>query len=198
MIIRYIAPLALLTLVGCNAATPTQPAAAAPAYVADCVFPGTNTAAPGWICDEPQPGIEVSAVGVAEKSAAGLAYMKDMAATNARGQLAEQFKVQVSKMVKQYLGTTGVGESETVDAAAETAVKSVSSASLVGSKIYKTRSAPDGRFYALVGLDMGQTQKAVEEALRTSMNNDRAMWQKFQGEKAFEELAQEIAAQKVQ
>ena len=58
---------ALLT--GCLA---TPPAAKAPAAQApDCSWPGTSQAAPGWTCDEPVEGVEVSAIGIHEKSAAG-------------------------------------------------------------------------------------------------------------------------------
>jgi len=81
--------------------------------VADCVFPDApSAAAPGWICDEPVEGVEVSAVGVAEKSAAGHSFMKNMAATDARVQLAQSMKVHVQNMVKQYAETTGAADSE--------------------------------------------------------------------------------------
>ena len=69
----------------------------------DCVFPDSPaTDAPGWVCDEPVEGVEVSAVGVAEKTAAGHSFMKNMAATDARVQLAQSMKVHVQNMVKQY------------------------------------------------------------------------------------------------
>ena len=62
--------------------------------VADCVFPDApGTAAPGWVCDEPVEGVEVSAVGSAQKSGAGHSFMKQMAATDARVQLAQRMKL---------------------------------------------------------------------------------------------------------
>ncbi len=169
---------------------------AQPVY--DCVFPNTNQPAPGWICDEPVPGVEVSAVGIAEPSQAGISYMKDMAAADGRGRLAEQMKTQVSKMVKKYLGTTGVGKTETVDAAASSTIRTVSSESLVGSKIYKTRTGPNGKLYVLVGLDSSNMAKNVQDAVKTSMKNDKAMWQQFKSKQSFDEMAAEIAKQQVQ
>jgi hypothetical protein len=166
--------------------------------VADCVFPNTNTPAPGWICDEPIPGLELQAVGVAEYSAAGLSYMKDLAAADARGKIVEQFKVRVDKMVKSYVGTTGVGDSETVDRAAESVLKTVSSETLVGSKIYKSRTGPDKRLYVVVGVDPKNFEKAAEQSARTSMNNENALWQQFKAKQGFDEMAKEIAKQKVQ
>lgn len=162
--------------------------------VADCVFPDTDKAAPGWICDEPVPGLDIQAVGIAEKSKGGVSFMKDIAATDARGRLAEQFKVKVNKMVKKYLGNTGVGEAETIDAAAESAVKTISSETLVGSKVFKSRTGPNGRMFVLVGLDDKAAQHSAQGAVSTSMKNDQALWQKFQAKKSFDEMAAGIAA----
>ncbi|MBN2864929.1 MAG: LPP20 family lipoprotein [Thiotrichales bacterium] len=180
---------------GCSE-TPKQAEPATPATaVADCVFPNSAIPAPGWICDEPVAGIEVSAVGIAEPSKAGLSYMKDMAAADARGRLAEQMQVQVQKMVKQYLGTTGVGQTETVDAAASSTLKTISNQTLTGSKIYKTRTGPDGKLYALVGIDAQARAKIVENAVKTSMRNEQALWQEFKAKQSFDEMAAGIAQQ---
>ena len=164
-----------------------------PAPVADCVFQNQQ-AAPGWICDEPVPGLDIQAVGIAENSQAGHGYMKDMAKAAALGHLAEQFKVKVSKMVKQYIGTTGIGTTETVDAAASSTVKTITSKTLEGVKIYKTRIGPEGRMYVLVGLDSTTTKVLVEKAVKTSMKNDQALWQEFKAQKSHDEMAAGIAA----
>jgi len=159
----------------------------------DCVFPNTKEAAPGWVCDEPVPGLEVQAVGVAEPTKAGISFQKDMAAADARGRLAEQFKTRVQKMVKKYLGTTGVGTTETVDAAASSTLKTITDEYLQGSKIYKTRTGPDGRLFVLLGLDSAMAERSTAAAVRTSMGNDQALWQQFQAKKSFDEMAADIA-----
>jgi len=161
--------------------------------VADCVFPNTEKAAPGWVCDEPVPGLDVQAVGIAEPSKAGISFMKDMAAADARGRLAEQTKVRVNKMVKKYLGTTGVADTETVDAAASSTLKTITTEELVGSKVYKTRTGPNGRLFVLLGLDAAAAERIVAKAAKTSMNNDQAMWQQFLAKKSFDEMAADIA-----
>lgn len=184
-------------LAACSENEPKKTEAKAqPVY--ECVFPNTNAPAPGWICDEPVPGLEVSAVGISEPSQAGISYMKDMAAADGRGRLAEQMKVQVSKMVKQYLGTTGVGSTETVDAASSSTLRTVTSQSLTGSKVYKTRTGPNGKLYALVGLDSKNLQEMTEKAIKTSIKNDQALWQEFKSKQSFDEMAAEIAKQQVQ
>ena len=45
----------------------------------------------------------------------------------------------------------------------------------------------------VVGLDSDTVNTLAKEALKASMNNERALWQKFQAEKSFEEMAQEMA-----
>jgi len=163
----------------------------------DCVFPDApNTAAPGWICDEPVEGVAVSAVGVAEKSAAGHSFMKNMAATDARVQLAQAMKVHVQNMVKQYAETTGAADSETVDKVNTSVTKQITDETLVGTKIFKTRTSPNGALYVLLGMDGSVAAAATENALKTSMNNDRALWQQFKAKKGQDELAAAIANMK--
>ena len=165
--------------------------------VADCVFPDApSVAAPGWVCDEPVEGVEVSAVGSAEKSAAGNSFMKNMAATDARVQLAQSMKVHVQNMVKQYAETTGAASTETVDKVNTSVTKQITDQTLVGTKIYKSRVSPNGNLYVLLGMDTNSTAVATQEALRSSMNNDKALWQQFKAQKGQDELAAAIAAGK--
>jgi len=161
--------------------------------VADCVFPNQQPA-PNWVCDEPIPGLDVQAVGIAERSDAGFAYMKDMAKSAAFGHLAEQFKVKVAKMVKKYMATTGMGDDQTVDAATSSTLKTITSKTLEGAKVYKTRTGPEGRLYVLVGFDVEKTAKLVKAAVKNSMKNDKALWQEFKAKKSHDELAAGIAA----
>lgn len=163
----------------------------------ECVFPdATDTPAPGWICDEPVEGVEVSAVGAAEKSAAGNSFMKNMASTDARVQLAQGMKVHVQNMVKQYAETTGAASSETVDKVNTSVTKQITDQTLVGTKVFKTRVSPNGTLYVLLGMDANATATATQEALKTSMNNDKALWQQFKAQKGQDELAAAIAAGK--
>jgi len=162
--------------------------------VADCVFPDLpGTAAPGWICDEPVEGVEVSAVGSADKSRAGHDFMKQMAATSARVQLAQRMKVTVQNMIKQYVETTGAADDETVDKALTSVTKQITNETLVGTRIYKTRTSPNGTLYVLLGMDENSVSQAAENAIKTSMKNERALWQQFKAQKGQDELAAEIA-----
>ena len=166
--------------------------------VVECKFDNSNTPAPGWICDEPVAGIAVSAVGRAEKTAAGVAFQRQMAATDARVQLAQAMRVQVQNMIKQYVETTGAADSETVDKVNTSVSKQITNEMLTGTKILKSTTGPDGTVYMLVGLDPESAQKLAESAIKTSMNNERAAWQQFRAKKGQEELAEEIAKQKME
>lgn len=180
-----------LGLAACGSA-PSKP------KVADCTYFGTQDPAPLWICGAPVEGVDVSAVGSAEQTAAGESFMKQMAATDARVQLAQSMKVQVANMIKQYAETTGAGKDETVDKVNTAVTKQITDQTLVGTKIFRTQSGTNGRYYVLVGLDTAAVQKITEAAVKTSMNNDKALWQKFQAGKAQDEMAADIAKQKLE
>lgn len=166
--------------------------------VAECVFPNTREAAPGWVCDQPVEGIPVAAMGSAAKSDAGHDFMKQMAATGARVQLAQNMKVQVQNMIKQYVETTGAASKETVDRVNTSVTKQITDQSLQGTKILRSITGPDGTLYVLVGLDEAGAQKLTEVAIKTSMGNDQAAWQQFRAQKGQDELAAEIAKQRVE
>jgi hypothetical protein len=162
--------------------------------ITECVFPdATDTEAPYWVCDQPVKELAVSAVGVAEKSAAGHSFMKNMASTDARVQLAQRMQVHVNNMVKQYAETTGAADSETVDKVNTSVTKQITDQSLLGTKIYKTALSPNGALYVLIGMDENATAEVTQRALRTSMRNDAALWQQFKAQKAQDELAASIA-----
>lgn len=159
-----------------------------------CVFPDApDKTAPGWVCDEPVQGIAISAVGSAERSGAGHDFMKTMAATSARVTLAQAMKVEVRNMIKQYVEATGSAESETVDKVLTSVTKQITNETLVGTRIFKTHKSPGGHLYVLLGMDQNSIQQATEKALRTSMNNDTALWQQFKAQKGQDELAAEIS-----
>lgn len=180
----------LLGFAGCSTPPP-------PAKVAECKFPGSDKPAPSWICDAPVEGVAVGAVGTTAKSDAGLSFMKQMAATDARVQLAQNMKVQVQNMIKQYAETTGAAGKETVDRVNTSVTKQITDQSLVGTKVFRSVVGPDGAMYVLVGLDEASSQKLTEAAIKTSMGNDQAAWQQFKAKKGQDEMAADIAKQNV-
>ena len=165
--------------------------------VAECVFPGSDKPAPLWVCDATAEGMKVGAVGSAGRSDAGVAFMKQMAANDARVQLAQNMKVQVQNMIRQYAETTGAASKETVNRVNISVSRQITDQTLQGSKMFRNIVAPDGTMFVLVGLDEAGVQKLIETAVKISMNNDQAAWQQFRAQKGQDELAAEIAKQKV-
>jgi len=158
----------------------------------DCVFPN-QTAAPGWVCGEPLPGLELQAIGFFRKSRAGVDYMKNRAKAAALSNLTEHFKVKASKMVQNYLGVTGLGTSDSISAAASSVIKAVSTETISDAKLYKSRTGPEGRLFLLAGLDERRVREAVEKTVKTSMKNDKYLWQEFKTHQNFDEMAASIA-----
>jgi len=160
----------------------------------DCVFPDNpSEAAPDWVCLEQAEGVTVAAVGTYEKSGAGVQFMKDQAVASARVNLAQQMKVHVQNMIKQYAETTGAGASETVDKVNTSVSKLITKETVEGSRLFKSTTNSKGTIYVLVGIDPAQADKAVKEVVKTSMNNERALWQQFKASKSQDEMAAEIA-----
>lgn len=187
--------LVALALAACSS-TPEETASAP---VPECIFAdGSNQPAPNWVCGGPVEGLELSAVGYSEKSAAGHNYMKQMAATAARVELAQVLSVDVQNMVKQYVETTGAADSETVDRVNSVVTKQITEQTLIGSQIVRQMPTPSGGLVVLVGLDPEQAESMSESILRTSMRNNEALFQKMQAEKSFDELAEEIAKRRYQ
>ena len=180
--------LPMMLLVACSTKEEPGP------IVAECTYPAASTqVAPGWVCDEPVPGVELSAVGYAKKSSAGYSFQKQMAVADARVQLAQTFKTHVSNMIKQYAEITGAADTETVDQVNTSVSKLITSETLIGSRLFKSKTSPGGGLYVIVGLDSANVQKAAEDSIKSSMKNDNALWQQFKAKKAQDELAADIA-----
>ena len=189
---KLILLLSIFTLASCGGGSPKPQA-----DLAECVFPDSpDSPAPLWVCDAPIEGVDLSAVGYAQKTKAGNSFQKQMATADARVQLAQIFKTRVQNMIKQYAETTGAADTETVNKVNTSVSKLITNETLVGSRIFRTRTSPKGGLYVLVGLDTANVQQAAEESLKTSMNNDQALWQEFKAKKAQDELAAEIAKMK--
>jgi ABC-type branched-subunit amino acid transport system substrate-binding protein len=165
--------------------------------VAACAFPESGDQAPQWVCDGRFEGVTVGAVAAAERSDAGIAFMKQIAANKGRVQLARNMKVQVENMIRQYADAAGAGSEETVDRVTRSVTGQFTDQTLDGSRVFVNIVAPDGEMYVLVGLDEAATQKLAEAAVRTSLSNDPSAWAKFKSQKNPDELAAEIARQKV-
>lgn len=103
-----------------------------------CVFPNSNVAAPGWVCDIPVEGYEITTVGSASMArknpAKNTLPLLQAALLDAAVLLAQRMKVQVQNMVKQYSEVTGTGKDETVSKVNTSVTKQLTSLK-IGKKI---------------------------------------------------------------
>jgi hypothetical protein len=183
----------LITSLACSGKQKKQTTVLAP--VEECNFPDDGaTKAPLWVCEVPVEGVAVSAVGSAEKTGAGYDFQKTMAVSSGREQLAQQMRIKVNQMIERYIGTTGTADRETVDKVQTSVSRQITSETLVGSKPLRTLKNPKtGALFMLVGLDPASMSENVQNAVKTSMKNDQALWQQFLAQKKQDELAAEIA-----
>ncbi|ABB43675.1 hypothetical protein Suden_0394 [Sulfurimonas denitrificans DSM 1251] len=153
-----------------------------------------NVDAPKWTCIPEVPG-HYSGVGIAEKSAAGMDHMRRVAMANGRSDLAQQIQTLVKDKVSLYTGTTGIASSETVDKTTESVTKQVAKVNLNGSKAIDMWSAPSGALYMLVTVSKESTNEQIRNNIKTSFNNDNALWQQFKAKNALEELEKEFSGE---
>ena len=182
---------ALLVLVACGGKKVVEVKAP------ECSFPDDGTtAAPLWVCTESISNLTLAAVGTFDKTNAGLNFQKQQALGDARVQLAQTLRVDVTGMVKNFAETTGFGEAETVDRVASTTSKLITNQSLTGSKLYRQAKNPaTGTLFVLVGMGDAELDAALEGLLNRSFdssNNAKASWQKLQAGRSFDELKNEL------
>ena len=162
----------------------------------ECFYPDVpDQKAPLWVCGASIEGLAMHAVGIAEQSQAGFGFMRQLAATDARTQMAQQMQVQVQNMIKSFAETTGQGDTETVDRVNTLVTKQITDESLVGSRVIRYISSPNQTLYVLVGMDEASVRQSAQGAVSSSVRDDNAAWQQFQADRGQEELANSIANQ---
>jgi hypothetical protein len=188
--------LALLA-VGCTSETAKPPTEVKQAREDTnvCHF-SDNSRAPDWLCMRAaakQQGAEVSAIGIYPKSKRGVSFQRTQAQLNGRAELATQMKVRVAQMIKSHAETTGQGDEETADAVASVTRKAITKETLIGSEeLVWTTDPADGTTYSLMALDSKKAVQTAKRAVKTSYKDNLALYQKFLGKKAQEELDAEI------
>ncbi|WP_151901102.1 LPP20 family lipoprotein [Sulfurimonas hydrogeniphila] len=154
-----------------------------------------GVAAPRWTCIPEVPGY-YAGVGVAGKSAAGIAHMRRVALMNGRSDLAQQIESKIKDKMEGFTRATGNGSAETVDKVTTAVTKQVAKVDLKGSKAIDMWTAPSGAIYMLVTVPESsvnqEVKKAYKKTVASSFQNDNALWQQFQSKQALENLDKEF------
>lgn len=193
-----IATTVMVTLAGCSS---TQTVKETQTF-ATCTFPDTPAIeAPAWVCDVMPKDLAAGATGYAKKSAAGMSIMRTVAVNNARVALASQFQVDINNMFKQAIEastetTTALGVNENVQETFESITKNVVTRTLTNSHLLVSQTSPSGGLYVLVGMDQAAYDMNVNKIVDEVTNEDSALWDQFNNEKAADDLAKALESLK--
>ncbi len=177
-----------LLLAGCGGSEVKPPPVA---EQFECVWPDApDRQAPTWVCDMPYKTYKYTAVG--SFKSAQKSHAKNMATNQAKVNLASTMREHVKRMVKSYVSTTGSGDNETVDQVTTDVSKTLTQETLYGVRPLISRTSPTGTIYVLVGMDEDTGREATRQALRTSMGNRRAAWQRALGKQSQAEMDAEL------
>ena len=174
-------------ITGCSDKEPEPKEAYTPTF--ECKQEGVL--APRWTCIPEVDGF-YAGVGIAEKSAAGMAHMKRVALMNGRSDLTQQIQTQVKDKMEGFTKSTGIGAGESVDMVTTAVTKQVAMVDLKGSKAVDMWNAPSGALFMLVTVPEENVNSEVKKAVRSSFNSDDARWQQFQSERALKALDEEF------
>ncbi len=113
-----------------------------------------------------------------------------------RDSLASQISIKVSNLFKSYKGTTGSGDAATFDATSSKVSKQLASETLTESRSVDNWTSKNGDLYILVIIPNTSVKAKIEDAVKTSFENDQAMYQQFLASKAQGELDFELSKTK--
>ncbi len=186
--IKSVTKITLLSLViAFSACSDKEPEPKKKPYVATFECKQEGVLAPRWTCIPEVDGF-YAGVGIANKSAAGMAHMRKVAQMNGRSDLTQQIATQVKDKMQGFTQTTGNGKSETVDAVTKAVTDQAANIKLNNSKAIDTWNAPSGALYVLMVVPEEEVNSVVKNAVKSSFNNDNARWQEFKATQAFDEL----------
>lgn len=180
--------LSAMIITGCSETTPVPKADEA---VASFACKQENVLAPKWTCIPMVQGY-YAGVGIADKSAAGIAHMRKVALMNGRSDLAQQIQSQVKDKMEGFTKATGNADAETVDKVTTSVTSQIANINLKNSKAVDMWNAPSGAIYMLVTVPESEVNGAVKKAIKSSFNNDDARWQQFQSQQALDALNKEF------
>lgn len=178
--------------VACNSA---QPEVAKPAEEkADFRCRQDGVLAPDFTCDPYAEGAIVT-LGIAKMNAGGdKSFQRTEALASARDGLARQIEVKVSNLFKSFKATTGSGSDATFDKSSSDVSKQLASQTLQGSKQIgrSWRHPQTGELFVMVGIAEKTIENGMEDAIKTSFKNEKAMYQRFLAAQASGELEKEL------
>ena len=154
----------------------------------ECVIDGVS--APTWTCGADYKD-QLTAVGIAPKSALGIGFTRREAQADGRSNLAQQIQTLVKDKVERFARSTGINGNEVADKVSTQVSKQVAKQMLSGSKQVKLWSSATD-VYVLMVITEDSMNTEVKNTIKSSFKNNNALWQQFQSKQALENLEKEF------
>jgi len=123
-----------------------------------CLFPKSRELAPDWVCNAHADGLALAAVGSSAKSGAGISFMEQMAASDARVHLARKLRGSVQSKI---MSSEGAAKRAPVGRDSPLLTR-ITNESLRGTRIVSSAYGPDVTLYVIVGLDEENAKKLID------------------------------------
>lgn len=162
----------------------------------ECYFDGTKEEAPRWICAVPED-LPIGAIGLTRVIKGMPGITRTRAEEDARARLARKFEENVNTLYKE--ATSGQITPETAEATTkfESAVKTITSRTLTNTRIYgRITSEENDTAYVLMGMDEVTYKANMKKTIDAMQNDDSQLWDKFNNEKAAENLQKTLDTMK--
>lgn len=184
ILIGLLCTLTIMMVVGCGGKKGKTGVAS------ESTYSGEFEGAPSWVLSgggNMEGGIAV--VGSAKIGAAGMPFARNESLADARDQLARQMGTRVANMFKNFTEQIGIpGEDQTVDKVASNISRQVTKQTITGAHQKEAWISPSDTLYVLVAVNPDIVVQSSKEAVKTSLRNEKALYQKFKEKKAFEDF----------
>jgi len=183
--------LSAIIVVGFGACSSKQDEVEVNEIVQVCMQDGVK--APSWTCNPEFQG-SIAAVGIAKMNAGNdKSFQRAEALADGRDALATQIEVKTNNLFKSYKAITGTGNDATYDNSSSKVSKQVASQTLNGSKAVAVWQHPSTKeLYLLVTVSSDSVKNDLKEGVKTSFQNDKAIYQKLIADEASGELEKEL------
>lgn len=183
-----LAALMALTFTGCG----KEPTIVEQNKAAECSIDGA--VGPKWVCGMETMNNEIISMGAHPRGKADIDFVISQAQLKGRAKLATQIETKVKAATKNFVQTTGLGDTETVDNFAQRTAKEVTSVTLNGSRQVSFWQHPQTKdVYVLMAVPTKIIADKTKEVVTSSYANKPALWQQAQGERALKQLEDELS-----
>jgi len=183
-----------LTLTGCMTSGDTKSASSLlPPPAEKCFYTFKKEyEAPKWYCGKKVDGVARQSKGC---SNVVLKRKQEQFAINqAQQNLAQLLQTDMKVLIEDFYRETGVNKPDAVEAVIESISKALSVVALKNMDMIDTiPQTPTGETCVLLGINPEAKSETFKKAIKTSRNNDEALYQQFTAFKGHQKLEEEVA-----